>query len=171
MRVVPSLTIAIAICGLISAQSAYASDETAMEKASVQPLDSALEKLDSTSREQGAAEQKNAAATALGNSIPSPMLFVYEFSAKWCPSCKMLNPVVEKAARKYAGFARYLHIDVDKNKDVAGQLNIQQIPTVIIVDRNGRVLNRLTGYGQGAQIDIILDHYRNSAMAALSSPK
>ena len=97
----------------------------------------------------------------------APVVYVYEFSAKWCPSCKQLAPVVEKAAQKYAGFVQYIPINVDKNQELVKKLNIAQIPTVMVIDRQGRMLNRLIGLQQGSQIDTILDHYKQQTLASL----
>jgi len=99
----------------------------------------------------------------------SPVLWVYEFSAKWCPSCRKLEPMVEEAAAKYTGFIKYVPINVDKNQELVRKLNIAQIPTVMVVDRNGRTLNRLIGLQQGAQLETILDHYKTQSMASIGS--
>ncbi len=98
----------------------------------------------------------------------SPVVFIYEFTASWCPSCRKLAPVVEKAAAKYGGFVQYTPVDVDKNQELVKQLNVAQIPTLMVIDRRGRMLNRLVGLQQGAQIDTILDHYRQQTIASLS---
>ncbi len=121
----------------------------------------------------------NAATTAPAQSAQSlidpktqkfsaPIVYVYEFSAKWCPSCKQLAPVVEKTAQKYAGFIQYIPINVDKNQELVKKLNIAQIPTVIVIDRQGRMLNRLIGFQQGTQLDTILDHYKQQTLASLA---
>jgi thioredoxin 1 len=99
----------------------------------------------------------------------SPILWVYEFSAKWCPSCRKLDPIVEEAAAKYNGFIKFVPINVDKNEALVRKLNVAQIPTVMVVDRSGRTLNRLIGLQQGAQLAEILDHYKTQSVAAAGS--
>ncbi len=98
----------------------------------------------------------------------SPVVFVYEFGASWCPSCRKLAPLVEEAAQKYDGFAQYIPVNVDKNQELVKQLNIAQIPTVMVVDKRGRMLNRLVGFQQGVQLEQILQHYRAQTIASLS---
>lgn len=120
--------------------------------------------------QQNVSPQKVASSTS-ATSLPFPMLYVYEFSASWCPSCKKLEPVVERAASKYKDFIQYIPVNVDKNEEMVRKLNVSQIPTVMIVDRSGRMLNRLIGLQQGEQIDMILEHYKQKAVASVSIPQ
>ncbi|MBX9689590.1 MAG: thioredoxin family protein [Candidatus Obscuribacterales bacterium] len=113
---------------------------------------------------QALAPQNTAPLTA---QFDSPVLFVYEFSAAWCPSCRKLAPIVEEAAHKYKGFVQYIPVNVDKNQKLVQDLNIAQIPTVMVMDRSGRMLNRLVGLQQGQDIDVILDHYKKESMASM----
>jgi len=98
----------------------------------------------------------------------SPIVYIYEFGASWCPSCRKLAPLVEETAQKYEGFAQYIPVNVDKNQELVKQLNIAQIPTVMVVDKRGRMLNRLVGFQQGVQLEQILQHYKAQTIASLS---
>lgn len=104
-------------------------------------------------------------ATASANKSTGPYVKVYEFGARWCPSCRQLKPVVHDTMEKYKGFGDFTYVDTDRNPDLVRQLNILQIPQVIIVDRRGRMLNRLTGYEQGLQLDAILNNYKQQIQA------
>ena len=100
----------------------------------------------------------------------TPVLWIYEFSAGWCPSCRKLSPVVEEAVKKYKGFVQYVPVDIDDNQALAKKLNIDLIPTVMVVDNSGRTLNRLVGLQQGVQIEAILNQYRDQQTASLGGP-
>lgn len=93
-----------------------------------------------------------------------PVVSIYEFGAKWCPSCHNLEPVVRKAVDKYKGFAAFTYVDTDSNGKLARQMKIMQIPQVLIYDKQGRMLNRLVGFEQGAQLDLILNNYVQQTM-------
>ena len=53
-----------------------------------------------------------------------------DFWAPWCGPCKQLTPVLEKLVNNKNGKVIIAKINVDENQGIAGQLNIQSIPTV-----------------------------------------
>lgn len=100
----------------------------------------------------------------------NPTVYVYEFSAKWCPSCRSLKPIVAKIAARYNGFTRLIYVDLDdpSNKDLVAKAGIQAIPAIVVKDRYGRTLNSLVGLQQGMLLDQILNNYVKQSMASLS---
>ena len=67
-----------------------------------------------------------------------------DFWAVWCGPCRAVAPVVEEIAEEYDGRAVVGKVDVDQNKDVATQLGIQAIPTLLLV-KNGEIADRIVG--------------------------
>lgn len=76
--------------------------------------------------------------------IKSDKLVLVDFSAVWCGPCKMLKPTVEKLEKKYSGKMEVFNIDVDKNPDIATNMNIQAIPLLILY-KNGKEVWRNLG--------------------------
>ncbi len=69
---------------------------------------------------------------------------VVDFYATWCPPCKMLAPIIEEIASEAKGYT-VAKLDVDEGIEVANELGVMSIPTVIIfVD--GVEKERLVGF-------------------------
>ncbi len=67
-----------------------------------------------------------------------------DFWADWCAPCKQLSPVLERLVEADAGRWVLAKIDVDANQGLAGQLQIQSIPTVLLAIA-GRLVQGFTG--------------------------
>jgi thioredoxin len=67
-----------------------------------------------------------------------------DFWAVWCGPCRVVAPIVEELAEEYAGRAVIGKMDVDQNKQVAIQLGIQAIPTLVLV-KGGQIADRIVG--------------------------
>ena len=76
-----------------------------------------------------------------------------DFWAPWCGPCKQLTPTLEKLVKIKNGKIILAKINVDENKNIAAQLNIQSIPTVYgFVD--GRPIDAFQGAQPESKIDI-----------------
>lgn len=59
---------------------------------------------------------------------------VVEFYAPWCGYCKQLKPVIHKAAKKLDGVVQVaaVNCDLEKNKQLCAQHNVEGFPTVMV---------------------------------------
>ena len=77
---------------------------------------------------------------------------VVDFFATWCGPCKMFAPVFEKTAADVPEVAFY-KVDVDKCGEVASQLGIMNIPTLICFENGEEIKRHIGGLGRGALVD------------------
>ncbi|MDD6995324.1 MAG: thioredoxin [Candidatus Borkfalkiaceae bacterium] len=68
-----------------------------------------------------------------------------DFWATWCGPCRMLAPVFENLAEKYADQAEFVKVNVDEETDAAMKYGISSIPNVIAF-KNGNVAASNLGF-------------------------
>ncbi|MFO7675206.1 MAG: thioredoxin [bacterium] len=68
-----------------------------------------------------------------------------DFWAPWCGPCRMVAPIVEKLAERFAGRLKVCKLNTDESPQTPGQLNIHGIPTLIVF-KGGKEAERLVGY-------------------------
>ena len=63
---------------------------------------------------------------------------IVDFYAEWCGPCKMLGPVLESISEQYSGKLRVYKIDTDAEPELAGMFDIQSVPTLLFIPRDGQ---------------------------------
>jgi len=85
---------------------------------------------------------ENFAADVVHASMDGPVLV--DFWADWCGPCKQLTPVLEKVVTQAAGAIKLVKINADQNQQLAQQLRVQSLPTVMAF-KNGQAVDGFMG--------------------------
>lgn len=82
---------------------------------------------------------------------------VLDFWAAWCPTCKIMDPVMESLANEYDQKAIIGKVNVDQQRELGAKFEIKSIPTVLII-QEGMIVEHFAGIAPEPVIKRILDH-------------
>ena len=77
-----------------------------------------------------------------------------DFFATWCGPCRMLKPVLEEVAAERAD-VKIVGIDVDENRDLAGEYGVFSIPCLVLI-KDGAEADRSVGLVPKEQVLALL---------------
>jgi thioredoxin 1 len=60
---------------------------------------------------------------------------VVDFWATWCAPCRAMAPIFERVAKTYDGSVKFAKVNTQSTPQIARELNIRSIPTLIIFYR------------------------------------
>lgn len=81
-----------------------------------------------------------------------------DFFATWCGPCRMVAPVLEDLANKYAGKIEIVKVDVDQSQSLALRFGVQSIPTLLLF-KDGALQETQIGFAGGPQIETMINKY------------
>jgi Thioredoxin domain-containing protein len=83
-------------------------------------------------------------AQFVAETAPGTGFVAVEFSAEWCPPCKIMAPILEAAAQEFAPRVRFLTMDTDANPATMVKLGVRGLPTLLVF-RDGEMVDRIVG--------------------------
>lgn len=88
---------------------------------------------------------------------------VLDLWAEWCGPCKVLGPILERAAVEGDGSWILAKLDVDQSPEISQQLGVQGIPTVVAF-KDGVEVDRFTGAIPEAEVRQFLERLSPSPL-------
>lgn len=76
--------------------------------------------------------------------VEDPTAILIDFWAPWCGPCRMMNPILEEAAKKLVGKARVAKVNVDEEPRIAEAFGIRGIPTMVLI-KDAKVVDVFQG--------------------------
>ena len=83
---------------------------------------------------------------------------IVDFWAEWCSPCKIMSPIFQSLAKKYAGKVGFAKLNVDMNQRIAAKYGVMSIPNFIIFKSGKRVDQILGAVGEAGLESLIRKH-------------
>jgi len=79
-------------------------------------------------------------------------LAVIDCWAPWCGPCRIMGPIIDGLASKYAGRVFFGKLNVDENPEVPSRYFIMSIPTLLFF-KDGELVDRVVGAVPASEIE------------------
>lgn len=96
--------------------------------------------------------------------LASALPVLVEFTAEWCPPCKMLAPTLHALAQQYQDKLRVGLLDADEYPDYVQEYGVMGLPTLILF-QNGKPAERIVGFHPRERIESLLAPYLQTESA------
>jgi thioredoxin 1 len=83
-------------------------------------------------------------ATFVAAVLESPLPVLVDFTAHWCPPCRMIAPVLAEIAAEHADHLAVVQLDVDENPATSAAYSVLSMPTLMLF-RDGQPIRTLVG--------------------------
>ena len=83
-------------------------------------------------------------ATFADDVLASDLPVLVDFTASWCPPCRMVTPVLEQLAADERDRLRVVQLDVDAEPETARAYRVMGLPTMSLF-RGGEVVATVVG--------------------------
>ena len=81
-----------------------------------------------------------------------------DFYADWCGPCKAIGPIVEELANEYHGKIQVRKVNIDDFPELASQLGIRGIPTLILF-KDGKPAETVVGLVSKSALADVIDRH------------
>lgn len=80
-----------------------------------------------------------------------------DLSTSNCPACKAILPHVEQLGKDYAGVLDVQVVDVWENPALGEKYQVRYVPTLVLLDGKGEILERREGYMPPEDLEAMIE--------------
>lgn len=88
----------------------------------------------------------NLTSEQLQEKIDSDEIFLVDLYADWCGPCRMMSPVIEKAAETLSeenSEVKIYKFNIEEDKEMAVKLGVRSIPTIIGFNKGEKMITKI----------------------------
>jgi thioredoxin 1 len=82
-------------------------------------------------------------------------LTLVDFSATWCPPCRLIEPILDEIAVTRRGEVKVATVDTDENTRTTARYQVRSAPTILFF-KDGQLVDRLVGAVPKARIESVI---------------
>ena len=68
-----------------------------------------------------------------------------DFTADWCPPCRMLAPIIDELSREFEGRINFVSFNTDENPAYTMEYDVYGLPTLLLF-KGGEVAETMVGF-------------------------
>lgn len=90
-------------------------------------------------------------------------LVLIDIKTEWCKPCSALSPIIDEISTEYLGKIKVGKIDADYSREIVAELNIRNIPAILIY-KDGEIVEKSIGsVTKQKLIELINNHLQQEA--------
>ncbi len=93
--------------------------------------------------------------------LKSELPVLVDVTAKWCPPCKLAEPVIAALAAQHAGKLKVVTLDGEEASELVATLGVRGFPTFLGV-KGGEIVVRQAGFGSRRGLDALVEQLLES---------
>ncbi len=82
---------------------------------------------------------------------------ILDLWSTWCGPCIQMDPVVESLAEKYDKEIKFGKVNVEENKDIPSEFDVQSLPSILIF-RDGEIVKKISGQLNKEEFECVLEN-------------
>lgn len=86
---------------------------------------------------------------------------VVKCTAEWCNSCKAMSPIFNRIEKEFPEFDfQELDVESDEGVDFSIKYHVRNVPTIIILDENDNMIDRVVGTKSFDELKNIIEKWK-----------
>ncbi|HAK76674.1 MAG TPA: hypothetical protein DCR35_10985 [Runella sp.] len=140
-----TLILTIFLTGILSACGTQSNEQTSTNSTSTANENGRAAQLPETTANVNVAKPAGINRDQFDAALNSPKLVLIDFYADWCAPCKKMTPYLEEIKTEMGDKVEVVRINADDSAELASQLSIEGLPTVLVF-KNKTMVWKNVGY-------------------------
>ncbi len=93
-----------------------------------------------------------------------------DFYGTWCGPCKAMEPVIERLAKRFAGRAEVVKVNIDESRELAAAQAVRGVPTFLLFVAR-KAVERVVGASSEHSLAALLEAHLGAVQAEDPPPQ